>query len=92
MGECSDFYIGETVRVTVPFDPPHSMTVTGKVRYVWDEFVDVGTGDTVFRFPRQAFDCSDLELGGPATVNAGDFDQHFSTNEYDPEEEASAGE
>lgn len=87
MGECTDFHVGEPVNVWVSFHPPHRMTLAGVVRFVWDEFIDVGVGDTVIRFPRAAFDCQDLEVGGPCTASALDFEQHFTTDEYDPEAE-----
>jgi hypothetical protein len=91
MGECADFYVGETVHVTVPFDLPHSLTVEGKVRWVWDPFIDVTIGLQVVRFPREAFDCADLELGRPVSVEIENFEQHFGPGEYHPEEEIDYG-
>lgn len=94
MGECSDFWEGEPVLVTVPFDPPHSLALAGRVTWVWDEFIDVAVdgSDTIVRFPRQAADCAGLEVGEPATFEIGSFEQHFTQGEYDPEEEASHAE
>lgn len=87
MGECLDFAVGETVHVTVPFDPPHSLTLEGAVRWVWEPFIDVGVGDTVIRFPREAFDCSGVEVNQPATVDAAAFECHMTEDDYYPEDE-----
>lgn len=87
MGECSDFYVTEKVNVKVPFDSPHWLTLTGTVRWVWEPCIDVTVGDTVVRFARDAFDCSELEVGQPASVWLGTFEQHFGPGEYHPEEE-----
>jgi hypothetical protein len=88
MGECTDFYVGEKVHVTVPFDPPHTLTIEGIVRWVWEPFIDVTVGLQVVRFPREAFDCQNLEIGGPCTVDVNEFEQHFGPGEYHPEDEA----
>jgi hypothetical protein len=89
MGECPDWYVGEPVDVVVRFDDPHSLTLACEVTYVWDEFVDVGVGDTIVRFDRDDFDCGGLEIGQPATVELDAFCEHMTRDEYDPQEEAS---
>lgn len=88
MGEALDFHIGEPIIVAVEFDSPHRIDFACAVKRVWEDFIDVELGNTLLRFPRQAIDCTGLEISEPAFVNAEDFDQHWLLSEYDPESEA----